>query len=258
MKRFLLCGVAAIGLLSLSGGRRVADAYVVPVACVSCPTWQQHLTSWWQQAADMAQTISQGAQVVDNGFRVVRQGEAMYHAVTNIHDLGSLVGALGVVGIQNPLPVNPYALQSILNGTGGFGGMASSASGLYTGAMSRNMVYQTPNPLNWAAMQANQAIAAATGAQAAVLAVNQEIQQREAHVARLRAQIQNARTPALQQGISAQIAQEQMEIQRLHAQLGTVGVFSQNQQFIIQAQAKQQSTRSIDETLEMIRGMVGL
>ncbi len=258
MRRILLTGTAAVALLCLSAPRRPLDAYVLPVACITCPTWAQHAVSWYQQAADMARQIGQGAQVISNGVQQLNQARAAYHAITNIHDLGSLVGAMGVVGIRNPLPINAYALQAALSGQGGFQGTVGSLSGIYAGGMAMNTVYQTPNVLNWAAMQVNQSMAAATGAQAAVLSINQEIQQREAHVANLRAQIGRASTPALQNGIMSQIQAEQLEIARLRAQLSTVGTFAQQQQVVFRAQAQQQGLRSMEETLNTVLSQIGM
>jgi type IV secretion system protein VirB5 len=58
-----------------------------------------------------------------------------------VTDLASAVSALGVLGIQNPLPVNVYAVQGLLQGTGGVQGMFNQIPGLFNTNFANSHVY---------------------------------------------------------------------------------------------------------------------
>jgi hypothetical protein len=71
----------------------------------------------------------------------LQQATYLYNSVTGIRDLGSAVGALSGVGIQNPLPVDPYAVQNLISGNGGASGVLASLGQVYTGNLSANRLY---------------------------------------------------------------------------------------------------------------------
>ena len=94
--------------------------------------------------------ILRGAGEVNMLQQQVQQVMSIYNAVSHVTDLGSAVSALGLLGIQNPLPVNPYAVQSLLNGTGSVEGMAGSIGSLFNSNWETSHVY-TPTGTSYEA-----------------------------------------------------------------------------------------------------------
>ena len=121
MRRFVLASLATAALCFAHGH---AEAQVA-VACVTCPTEVQEALRFGKQLAEYANQLRELQALYG-------QANATYQAFTNIRDLGSAVGALQMVGISNPLPVNPYAVQSLMNGSGGTQGMIGQIGNLFT------------------------------------------------------------------------------------------------------------------------------
>src|SRR5262245_62658579 len=71
---------------------------------------------------------------------------AVYQAISGVRDLGSALSAAGMLGLTDRLPVNPYAVQSLLNGTGGVSGMAGSIGSLFNSNYAGNHVYDATGP----------------------------------------------------------------------------------------------------------------
>jgi hypothetical protein len=65
----------------------------------------------------------------------------IYNTLSHATDINSAVSALGVLGIQNPLPVNISSVQQLLAGRGGVSGLSGSLSGLFNNSYSYNNVY---------------------------------------------------------------------------------------------------------------------
>jgi hypothetical protein len=201
MKRFAPVLVSAAALLWSANAARAQ----IPVTCTSCPTELSEIIRHGKTLAEWARQI----QVAQNQYQ---EAVRMYNAVTGIRDIGTAASALNVLGIQNPLPVNPYAAQNILNGTGGTQGMLGNLRGLFTGASSANMVYQ-PSLRTWIGQQVNQYAQSIAGNQAMSLQVYQSASDRAPIIADLRRRIATAPDPATRERLTAELAAVQADIQ---------------------------------------------
>ena len=138
--RKLLAGVSIMALtIYFSGNARAqveVDAPVLNLQGIAqlanwgtqLENWTKELSAWGQQYQQMATQI--------------QQMTSIYNSLSHVTDLGSAVGALGVLGINNPLPVNPWAVQSLLSGNNaGLSGIGASISGLANRSWGANHYY---------------------------------------------------------------------------------------------------------------------
>lgn len=212
MKTALMAGVAA---LALALPARDAAAQF----CANCTQEVQEIIREGKRAIEVAKMIGQGVEQI----QIARN---TFEAFTNVHDLGSAVHAFGLIGIHNPLPVNPYALQNLLNGTGGAQGMISNMSGLYTGATTANMRFQVP-VTHWVGEFLTEQVKAISGGQAASLQLHHSAAQRATHIQALQAQIAaNAGNPAAQASLQNQLAAYQAQTQNQAVQSTALANFS--------------------------------
>lgn len=237
MKRILLTGVLSLGLLALSGTRYTNQALV----CANCTQEVTEVLRWVDSMRQGAQTLAQVQQQVN-------QARAFYQQVTHVTDLGSAVSALGVVGIQNPLPVNPYALQSLLSGQGGANGMLSSLNGLYTGSLGQNTLTPMGTPSSWVGRLLGQQIGAASGTQAVSLQLFQTLSERNTLINQLRDRI-NTADPAQREALIARLSVEQNAATSLTGQAVAVGTYAAAQRDAFNAQREQATMMNIDAVL---------
>lgn len=130
-RRLLLAGVCAAAALVLAP--RPAGA----VLGVGDTTWCLNCTT---EYTEIAREVARAAQVVkqiDEARAMVARADQIYRAATGVRDLGSAMYALNLAGIQNPLPVDAYAVQNMIAGRGG---AAGTLSGLYNTLMGLNRV----------------------------------------------------------------------------------------------------------------------
>lgn len=244
MKRALLAACAAIALATPAR----AQWAVIDVAKIAQDETHQFQTiaQWGMQAANMAREIQGGVQRL-------QQLQAAYAAITRVTDLGSAVSALGLLGIRNPLPVNPYALQGLLNGRGGAQGMLGSLTGLYTGTLGTNRVYQTPGA-TWLDRQINEQGGGIAGAQAVALQLYQSAAERVPLLAELQARINTAEDPSERESLIARFGAEQAYIQNAQVQAQAMGSFMAAQFQLRDQQREERMAQSIDEVLADAEG----
>jgi type IV secretion system protein VirB5 len=204
--------------------------------------WTQ-IASWGKQAADMAKGLQ-------GDLMRLRQLEATYQAMTRVTDLGSAVSALNMLGIRNPLPVNPYAVQSLMSGQGGAQGMLGSLSSLYTGALNQNRLYETPGG-TWIDQQINQQGGGIAGAQAVALQLYQSAAERVPYLQQLQARIDTAADPSEREALIARLGAEQAYIQNSQVQAQTLGNFMAAQFQLRDQQREERLQGSIDEALAL-------
>lgn len=243
MRRALLTGAAAIALL-VAGGTRHASHAVLGVGdiCANCATEFSQIMSWAKQASDMAQQLQKAE-------AQVQQGRMMYQAVTHVTDLGSAVSALGMLGVRNPLPINPYALQGLLNGQGGAQGMLANLGGLYTGARASNSTYRLPDASSWIGGLINRQADAIAGTQAAALQIHQAAAERSDLIVALQARIATAATPAEREALTARLVAEQNQVAGLAVQATAVQTFGQQQALAFEQAQRERMHQGIDAVL---------
>lgn len=219
----------------------------IPVTCTSCPTEVSEVIRQGQRLAEYAKMVKQGSDLIG-------QGAAMYRAVTNIHDLGSAFGALSAVGVQNPLPINPYSMQNLLNGSGGAQGMIGSLSSLYTGTTAGNQVY-VPTLRSWVGQQITKQAQAIAGTQAASLQLYQSAGERAPTINAIRARLATANTPAEREMLTAQLQAAQADAQNQLVQSINVQTYSQQQTALREQQREEYLHQRIDAALDEGRAL---
>ena len=246
MRRVLLTGVAALAITVGAGTRRAADAQLLVNDPIQTLIAQ---SSWLKQAADMAKQAADMATQIRQYTAMLNQAQAAYYAVTHVTDLGTAVGALGALGIQNPLPINPYALQSLLNGSGGVQGGVSSLASLYTGNLNANRVYEPPNALGWVAQQINRQAGGIAGTQAVALQLHQSAAERAPLIAALQARISaGTTTPAEREGLTNRLLVEQTYVQNQAVQAQALGA----QAVLLAANQEQRQTERLQGSIEAV------
>lgn len=241
MKRFLLSSVLGLGLLSVAGARQTSQA----LFCSNCTN---EITSVMQ----FIEETSQRAQVVSNGVQQLNQARQTYDAWTNVRDLPSFMHAAGTLGVENRTNINPYAMQGLLNGSGGGQGMLANLGSLYNGRVSQNTVSQVPNLNRWVGNQINQRLAAASGTQAMSTQIYAEIGAAQTRISMLSNRIANA-SPAQQQMLQSALSAEQNRLSALNGQLASIGVYSNATAQVHQAQAEQRIQGNIEAVIQEAR-----
>lgn len=191
------------------------------------------------------QALSIGRQIAGDIQRF-QQLRATYEALTRVTDLGSAVYALGLLGIRNPLPINPFALQGLLNGTGGTNGMLSNMGNLYTGTMTATRVVELPG-IRWMERQINANGGGIAGVQAVALQLYESAAQRVPLIEELQARINTASDPSEREALIARLAAEQAYIQNQHVQMQSVAAFAAGQYQIREQQREEVLMNSINQ-----------
>lgn len=199
--------------------------------------------SWASQAKSMVQQI----QYLNSQLQ---QLQTTYNALAHATDMGSVVSGLSALGIQNPLPVNPYNLQSVLQGnTNGTGPLLSNLSGLMNSVTQTNRVYTVPGN-SWVAQQINASGGGLAGAQAVALQLYQSASDRVPYLNQLQAQIASACDPSERESLMARFLAEQAYIQNAQVQAGAVGNYMQAQFQVQQQRGTEKMQQDIDAVLQ--------
>ena len=101
---------------------------------------------------------------------------------------------LGQVGIENPLPVSPYAIQGLLNGRSGISGTLGALSTLSNSSFGTNHVY-APNDGTWTSQQLNANASGIAGTQGAAMQIFQQVSAHYPVIQALRDHLMVATTP---------------------------------------------------------------
>jgi type IV secretion system protein VirB5 len=221
MRPFLLATVAA-SAVALALAPRPAHALFGEGDLVICPSCEQEFDA----AARQAQTLVQWGKQLGDMERQYQQLQSTYYALAHVTDLGGAVSALGLLGIRNPLPVNPTAVQQLMNGTGGLGGMSSSIGNLLVGVSNENRVF-SPTGTGWMAQEINRNGGSIAGAQALALQLYQASADRMSSLDSLRARISSASDPSTREALIAQLTAEGNAIQNQQAQAQILGNYMQ-------------------------------
>ncbi len=228
MKRLLLIGAGA--LLPLAPAQ--AQVPVIDGASVT------QLVKQVQQAAQELQLLQQQ----------VQQVMSIYNAVSHVTDLGSAVSALGLLGIQNPLPVNPYAVQSLLSGRGSIEGMSGSIGSLFNSNWGTAHVY-TPTGTSYEANLMERGATSIAGIQGLSGQLYQSMAQRLPLLQELQGRINGARDPKDVMDLQARLSAEQSYIQAQGVQAQTLAMMQVAAYQDQQQERDEQRQKDIDAVL---------
>lgn len=249
MKHLLLAATILGGLAAAS---RPAQAQLA-VACITCPTEVQTAIRWGQEVVHQGKELAEYGKQLAEAQRIYFQAKSAYDAITGVRDLGTAVYAMSVLGISNPLPVNPYALQGLMNGSGGASGMIASLGSLYNGNQTNLAVYDCTSGTVVCDLQGMYRRASA-GTQAASMQLFQSAGQRQEQIARLQTQIAGATDPATRENLIAQLtaANAQSNAQMVQAQ--AIQTYSQQENIMREARMNEELQRQIDNQLTAGKG----
>ena len=229
MKRLLLVG--AFGAAMLCGPAR-ADLPVIDGASL----------------AQLMNQVRQGAQELTTLQSQLTQLMTVCNAISHVTDLGSAVSALGMLGIQNPLPVNPYAVESLINGSGSVAGMSGSIGSLFNTNFGANHVYTPTGSAYEATLMQNNATSIA-GIQGLAGQLYQSMSQRIPLLSDLQARLTTATDPKDVQDLTARIGAEQSYIQSQGVQAQTLAMMQVAAYQNLQQQREEQRQKDIDAVL---------
>lgn len=210
---------------------RIAAAAAVLLsigAPVRAQTWCMNCVTEYSEVVREARRAAEVLRQLAEARRQYEQLAATYRAISGVRDLGSAVGALGSVGIRNPLPTDPYAVQGLLSGTGGVGGISGNLDRLLRGSIGNSRVYQSPGR-SWFEGEINRNGSGLAGAQAAALQLYEAAAQRMQFLDVLRGQISTAPDQATRDALSAQFAAEASGIQNQSLQAQALNNYMQAQ-----------------------------
>ena len=215
------------------GGNLIAQAKNLLQELKSYATQLQQLSQQIQQVTWLAQTA---ASLIQNP------------------NLGAVMQLMNMVGLENPLPVSPYAVQALISGYGGMNsisgivGKLNSLGSLVTTSYQTDRVY-TCNDNSFACQQQRRLAYGDAGLKGVTGEVYSQLAQRIPILKGLREQLSLATTPAQRENVMAQVAIENAWAQNAQGQLQTVVALAGAQQRVDANRENEHLTESIDAVL---------
>ncbi len=161
---------------------------------------------------------------------------------------------MNMVGIENPLPINPYAVQSLVSGYGGMNsvsgltGKLNSLNGLVTDSYSADRVYACDDG-SYACARQQQVATSNAGIKGLTSQIYQQLTEHIPVLQSLRTQLGTASDPAQREHIMAQLAIENTWTANAQGQLQTVTALASAQENVLRAQDSERVNQSIDRLL---------
>lgn len=200
----------------------------------------QELFNWTEQLRWMQETFDEVSKVYD-------QGERMYYAVNHLTRINGIFSALNMLGIQNPLPINPQAAISLANGTGSISGMRYSIPGLFNSNYASNRVYEPTGP-GYIVTEMRERATANAGMQAMAGQLYESMGQRLEHLQELQSKIDGADAKDLA-ALHARIAFEQSYIQAQQVQATSLTMMQTAGWRAIEQRSQETMQKNIDAVL---------
>lgn len=164
--------------------------------------------------------------------------------------LGAAMGLMNMAGLGNSLPVNPYAVQGLVNGfnyrTGGIpavGGILNNLSSLSNSSWSANHVY-TPQDGSWRSQQVIASGNGISGVQGAAEAAYQDYRSHLPVMQALRDHLVAANTPKDVMDTQAEIALENLWATNQVGQVGAINIAYMTQHDNQEQREKEQMLQS--------------
>jgi type IV secretion system protein VirB5 len=241
MRRVLMVGTAVAMVTAASPAYAlfgVGDVVIDPTAIANqvkqlANEAQDHL-SWINQAQQM--------------YQEYQQLQAVYGVLSHPNGLGSVVSAMNMLGIQNPLPVNAWSVQQLMSGQGGVSGNLGALSGLFNTNFNANHVYSSNDGSFLSGILGSNANSIA-GVQSLAQQLYGSMSTRLSNMQGLQAKLAASTDVKETADIQAQLAIEQNNIQAQQAQAQALALMQaanlQNQR----QQVSEQRQKEIDDLL---------
>jgi hypothetical protein len=169
-------------------------------------------------------------------------------------NLGSAMALMNMVGIDNPLPINPYSVQSLVSGYGGMNslsgltGKLGALNGLVTNSYSSDQIYSCTDG-SYACARQQQVAYSNAGIKGLTSQIYQQLAEHIPVLQSLRTQLGTAPDPAQREQILAQLAIENTWTANAQGQLQTVMALASTQDNVLRAQDSERVNQSIDRLL---------
>ena len=243
-RRWMTSGLAVVGLAAAVCMPAEAE---IPV--IDSTNLAQQIKGYLQDLKGYATQLQQ----LQQEMQQVQWLISTYQSFVHDPSLGGAMALLNQVGIDNPLPVNPYAIQTLLNGQGGISGTLGALSTLSNSSFSTNHVY-SPSDGSWASQQLNANGNGIAGAQGTALQIFQQVSSHYPVIQALRARLLAATTPKDVADAQAQIGAEQAWEQNASAQLQSVALLNTAQAQSNQQRQNEKLDQDIDAVLQAAPG----
>ena len=223
MKRILLAGVCAAGMMGMHVRHARAQIPVTDVGAI----------------ANLVTQVRQSLQQIQLMQSQLQQVMAVYNSISGVRNLGGALSAASTLGLTNNMPINPFAVQSLLNGTGHVDGALGSIGSLFNGNYAQNHIYDcTGNSFECQRLQRNATSIA--GQQGLAGELYHEMTNHIQALQGLQTRLNGATNLQDVAYVNGQIADQQAAIQNLQAQTQALSVM---QQAAIQSQQQQQEEK---------------
>jgi Type IV secretion system proteins len=163
-------------------------------------------------------------------------------------NLGAAMGLMQTAGLTSAIPINPYAVQSIVSGSGGVQGTFGALSGLMNGSFATNNVY-TCNDGSWACAQARAVAAGNAGQQGLAMNSIATMAQHLPVLQGLRDDLATAQDPAQREHIMAELQAETAWGIQENSRLMATNILLTSQQNVRDEQAKEKLNQDLDATI---------
>lgn len=174
-----------------------------------------------QQVKDYGQHIldyaRQGQQLVQE-IQMVQQEVALLNSFVQTPSLGGAMGLMQQAGLNSELPINPYAVQGLLQGHGGIPGALGQIGSLANGSLSSNSFWK-PTDSSWMSQEEIARANSNAGAQGIGMKLMQDMASRAPILDALRTKLLASTTPKEVMDAQAQLQVEQAYISNSATQL---------------------------------------
>lgn len=211
-----------------------------------------------QQAKDYVQMLKgyalQVQQYTAQAQQLATEIEQLDAFVQN-PNLGAAMGLMQTAGLGSAIPINPYTVQSIINGSGGIQGTLGGLSTLMTGSFGTNSVYMC-NDGSWACQQAKAAAAGNAGQQGLAMNAIQTLASHLPIIQALRDNLAAATTPAQRDNATAALQAETAWGIQENDRLLATNILLTSQQSVRDEQAKEKLSKDLDATIVRYNGAI--
>ena len=232
MRRLLLCGVSAGMLLA---GYRQACAFDVVEDIAAEVGISKQVVEEIKNGLTQLKQLQTELLSLQADLQLVEQFTFLTENFVHDPSLGTVMGLLNALGLQNDLPLNPYAVQALLSGYGGMGGLSgivgqlSNLGNLVNGSFNADHLYDCSDN-SFACQQAKTAAAANAGYKGIVSQLYTDLTSHMTSLEGLRTTLLGASDPKTVADATAQIALEHTWVSNPAAQLQAVTAMAQAQQ----------------------------
>ena len=232
MNRIVLAAACAAGLMGVHARHARAQIPVTDVGAI----------------AQLVTQVRQSLQQIQLMQSQLQQVMAVYNSISSVRNLGGALSAASTLGLTNSMPISPFAVQSLLNGTGNVNGMLGSISSLFNSNYAQNHVYDcTGNSFECQQLQRNATSVA--GQQGLAGELYQEMTNHIQALQGLQTRLNGATDLQDVAYVNGQIADQQAAIQNLQAQTQALSVMQLAAVQSMQQQREEKRQQDIDAVM---------